>query len=486
MIKVNNLSGGYDNGFSLKEINFTVNKGEFFGIIGPNGSGKTTLVKMMSGILQSEAGTVTLFNRPLSDYRPKELAQKLAVLPQLTEQSFRFTVKETVALGRYAHQTGLFTSLSAYDEAIIEEVMRYTHIAKYANLTIDQLSGGERQRVFLAQALAQEPEVVILDEPTNHLDLAYQKQLLDLLNAWTVERELTVIAIFHDLNLASLYCDRLILMNNGRIHICDVPNEVIRHDHILNVYKTEVENHAHPVIPKLQVMLTPKQFINKEREILTENRLSKTDNEIIFQSPTPLKTVSTNPIDIGDGWYSKFINCHVKDKFMTRQERILEARRIVAERAFERTDSIVMFTQTNLAKLTYKRVDHEQFTLLVVVTADASQVVDCSKTIAYVNEESSEVGTINTWIFIDGKLADYVYAQAIVTATEAKTRALQEVAALDERTNSPATGNPTDNIIVAATQEHEVLPSATTTSHLGAHLAEAVYLCTLKSLQKTE
>src|SRR5699024_1582009 len=266
---------------------------------------------------------------------------------------------------------------------------------------------------FLAQALAQEPELIILDEPTNHLDLAYQKQLLDLLNVWTVERDLTVIAIFHDLNLASLYCDRLLLMNDGRIHVCDVPNEVIRHDHILNVYKTEVENHAHPAIPKLQVMLTPKQFINKDREIITEAGLSKTDEEIVFESPTPLKTVSTNPIDIGDGWYSKFINCHVKDAYMTRQERISEARRIVTERAFERTDSIVMFTSTSLAKYSYKRVEHELFTLLVVVTADTSKAVDCSKTIAYVDDESSEVGTINTWIFIDGKLRDYVYTQAI-------------------------------------------------------------------------
>src|SRR5699024_10082007 len=178
--------------------------------------------------------------------------------------------------------------------------------------------------------------------------------------------------------------------------------------------------------------------------------------------------------------------CHVKDAYMTRQERISEARRIVTERAFERTDSIVMFTSTNLAKYSYKRVEHELFTLLVVVTADTSKAVDCSKTIAYVDDESSEVGTINTWIFIDGKLRDYVYTQAIVTATEAKTRALQEVAVLDERSNSPATGNPTDNIIVAATQEHELLPSATTTSHLGAHLAEAVYMCILNSLQKTE
>src|SRR5699024_3356259 len=181
----------------------------------------------------------------------------------------------------------------------------------YAHVTIDQLSGGERQRVFLAQALAQEPEVIILDEPTNHLDLAYQKELLDLLNAWTIERDLTVIAIFHDLKLASLYCDRLLLFNKGKVHICDVPNEVIQHKHISAVYETVVANHSHPSIPKLQVILTPKQIEHHERNMISKKHLTIKNDVILYDSPVPLKTISTNPFDTGSGWFSLFLNRYV-------------------------------------------------------------------------------------------------------------------------------------------------------------------------------
>src|SRR5690606_40229943 len=158
-----------------------------------------------------------LKKRNINDFRPKDLAKTIAVLPQIAETSFRFTVRETVALGRYAHQTNIFSMLTKEDDAIIDDVLEYTHMKEYEHKTIDELSGGEKQRVFLAQALAQEPEVIILDEPTNHLDLAFQKELLDLLKGWTDENKLTVIAIFHDLNIASLYCDRLLLLHEGKV-----------------------------------------------------------------------------------------------------------------------------------------------------------------------------------------------------------------------------------------------------------------------------
>src|SRR5690625_7350426 len=119
--------------------------------------------------------------------------------------------------------------------------MKQTGVDSYENETIDELSGGERQRVFLAQALAQDPEVLLLDEPTNHLDLAYQKELLDVLRSWTKEKDLTVISIFHDLNLAGLYCDRLLLLQDGRKVICDQSNEVLKRDRIQSVYGADIE-----------------------------------------------------------------------------------------------------------------------------------------------------------------------------------------------------------------------------------------------------
>ena len=141
----------------------------------------------------------------------------IAVLSQHSSQSFSYTVKETVSLGRYAHQKGLFQSWSKADEEVIQRVMKQIGVSRFQNKNIQELSGGEKQRVFLAQALAQEPEILLLDEPTNHLDLSYQKELLDFLKQWTSDNGLTVISIFHDLNLAGLYCDRLLLLENGRL-----------------------------------------------------------------------------------------------------------------------------------------------------------------------------------------------------------------------------------------------------------------------------
>ena len=165
-----------------------------FGILGPNGSGKTTLLQMMSGILPYHSGEIKLKEKRLQDYRVKELARVIAVLPQHSTQAFSYTVKETVSLGRYAHQKGFLQSWSIEDEEIVQKVMEQTGVTQFQHIPFEQLSGGERQRVLLAQALAQEPEILFLDEPTNHLDLSYQKELLDLMKRWTKEKDLTVIS----------------------------------------------------------------------------------------------------------------------------------------------------------------------------------------------------------------------------------------------------------------------------------------------------
>lgn len=483
MIKVDNISGGYGGTFRLENIHFEVNKGEFFGIIGPNGSGKTTLVKMLSGLIRLESGNIFLNHRQIEQYRPKQLAKKLAVLPQLTEQSFRFTVRETVALGRYAHQTSLFATLTKHDDAIIDEVLEHTDVKQYEHVTIDQLSGGERQRVFLAQALAQEPEIIILDEPTNHLDLAYQKELLDLLNLWTVERKLTVVAIFHDLNLASLYCDRLLLLNKGKIHVCGEPNEVLQHEHISDVYQTEIENRSHPEIPKLQVMLTPKQINRYDDTLLKEEYLMFKDGYIAYHSPIPLKTLSTSHFNGGNGWYKNFINRYIVNNNRSKQENHEETVLLLKNEGFDVTDSIVTLTSTNLEQYAVKKIDSNMFSLIVVVTASALHAVDVSLATKHLTLEESGVGTINSWIFIDGKLSDFAFVQAIVTATEAKTKALNYLGIKDNITDTSATGTSTDNIVLATTQRGGLIETAKSTSPLGAQIGEIVFQCTIDALK---
>lgn len=257
MLDLENVSGGYDGKPVIKNIGFSVSKGEFFGILGPNGSGKTTLLKLISGLIPCTSGSIQVDNQNLVNFSQKELAQKMAVLSQLTTHAFPYTVKETVSLGRYAHHRGLFQTRSPEDEKVLQMVMEQTNIIGFQHKSLQELSGGEQQRVFLAQALAQQPDILLLDEPTNHLDLAYQKDLLDLLKKGAKQQGLTVVSIFHDLNLASLYCDRLLLMHDGQTKALHMPDGVLTESMVNEVYQTEVKKHPHPAIAKPQMHLIP-------------------------------------------------------------------------------------------------------------------------------------------------------------------------------------------------------------------------------------
>src|SRR5690606_8705734 len=179
MLKINNLSGGYVDRNIVQNVSFSVAKGSMLGILGPNGSGKSTLMKLISGVLPATAGTVEIGGEEIGAFQAKELAREMAVLPQLHAHAFAHTVRETISLGRYPHQSGWFSSWSAEDESEVQEAMRLMNIGQYEKTQIDQLSGGEQQRVFVAQALAQNARVLLLDEPTNHLDINHQKELLD-------------------------------------------------------------------------------------------------------------------------------------------------------------------------------------------------------------------------------------------------------------------------------------------------------------------
>lgn len=303
MLEINRVSGGYPGRQVLKDLSFSVEKGELFGILGPNGSGKTTLLKMISGLLQPEQGEILLQNKPLRYFSAKQLAQKMAVLPQVQSEAFAYTVKETVALGRYAHQKGLFQTNREEDKKLIEEAMMATGVQFFQNQLLQTLSGGERQRVFLAQALAQKPEILLLDEPTNHLDLSFQKELLDQLIRWVREKELTVISIFHDLNIASLYCDRLLLLNKGEVHMIGNGEEVIQKQSIEAVYQTEVEMQDHPKMPKPQMVLLPDEWRREDRAVIDEKCIQLKEGTLFIQSPTPLKVRGS---DGRTGWESQF------------------------------------------------------------------------------------------------------------------------------------------------------------------------------------
>lgn len=225
MLKVNNVSCGYNGTPILKNISFSVEKGKFLGILGPNGCGKTTLLKVISGLLNPAAGKVIIDEVNLKDYSSRQLAKKMTVLPQLHATAFSSTVRETVSIGRYPHQSGFFSSWSKEDEQAVVQAMEQTGVKKFENTFLEYLSGGEQQRVFIAQALAQSSDLLLLDEPTNHLDIAHQKQILDMIRKEVTENGLTVVSVFHDINLASLYCDELLLMENGTVRAFGEPQD---------------------------------------------------------------------------------------------------------------------------------------------------------------------------------------------------------------------------------------------------------------------
>ncbi|KPN14554.1 iron ABC transporter [Bacillus australimaris] len=257
MIQVKGIRGGYGEKEIIRGISLEVKQGEFLGILGPNGSGKTTLLKMLAGVLAPESGEVRLSGYLIQSYQPKVLAQKMAVLPQKTDQAFSFTVEETVQFGRYPYQKGWLHSITQEDEDVVNKVMEQTDVAKFKDQSIHDLSGGEQQRVYLAQALAQQPEYLLLDEPTSFLDLAYQKELLDLIKEETTSSRLTVIGVFHDVNIASLYCDRLLLLHEGKTEQLGQPHHVLTTERINRVYETNVTPLQHPFRANRQLMIEP-------------------------------------------------------------------------------------------------------------------------------------------------------------------------------------------------------------------------------------
>jgi len=484
MLEIEQLYGGYDHDTVLKNVSFQVRKGELFGILGPNGSGKTTMLKMISGILPYKQGNIYLKGQPLKNYSTKQLAKVIAVLSQHTSEAFSYTVKETVSLGRYAHQRGFFNEWSKEDEVIVQEVMNWTGVASLQKQPIQLLSGGERQRVFLAQALAQEPEILLLDEPTNHLDLSYQKELLDLLKKWTREKELTVVSIFHDLNLAGLYCDRLLLMENGEVNRYDIPNEVLKQEIIENVYKTQIRKHSHPKVPAPQMVLLPESYYQARNEVkITKENIAVNHDYIVLKAPLSLRTMSSGVTGSGMGWHHTFVNRHVDKNYNSSDPRE-ELGGFLKANGLEPSDTVGMMTAVYTEDVVYRLYEEDEFSVLVVVTAGVGNAVDVSKS----NEQSYCLtpGTINTWLFINGELTDEAFIHSIVTATEAKVKVLHDRNIKDARTGTIATGTSTDSILIAATQKGKLLEYAGSITPLGKLIGKGVYECTEEAIRKSK
>jgi iron complex transport system ATP-binding protein len=263
MIEVNAISFRYREDWVLQDISFRVERGEFVGLIGPNGSGKTTLMKMLYRLLSPQKGEILFELVPMKKMNRMDIAKRIAVVSQETHLLFPFTVLETVLMGRSPH-LGPFMFESEKDLEIAWRAMEWTKIQPFSERTIDELSGGERKRVFIARALSQEPEVILLDEPTANLDIHHQIDFLDLILTLNRERGLTIVIASHDMNIASEFCDRLILLQQGRIYRAGTPVEVITKENIESVYGCEVWVDQNPISGMPRINLTKRGSIKDE------------------------------------------------------------------------------------------------------------------------------------------------------------------------------------------------------------------------------
>jgi iron complex transport system ATP-binding protein len=243
-LEIANIKFCYNMNQVIDGVSLSIKQGEFLGIIGPNGAGKSTLLRLMCGILKPEQGEVRLFDKKLSVQTPKNLARHIAFVPQETHFALNFTVDDVVMMGRYPYQRP-FGREDTKDLEARENAIAAAQVEHLRSRPVNSLSSGERQRVVIARALAQAPRILLLDEPTSHLDLHHQHSIMELLKKLNAQG-LTVAVVHHDLNLASLYCKRLVLMHGGKIAATGTPNELINAQTLVQIYGTKVRIVKHP------------------------------------------------------------------------------------------------------------------------------------------------------------------------------------------------------------------------------------------------
>ncbi|MBC8316472.1 MAG: heme ABC transporter ATP-binding protein [Desulfobulbaceae bacterium] len=257
-VTVRDLSLSFRHTPVLRNISLEVQPGAFFMIIGPNGAGKTTLLKVLANLIASDKGNIEILGKPLSSYSKRQLAQVTAMVPQQVTTDFPFTVAETVLMGRSPH-IGLLAIEGKEDVDIANQAMEFTDVAHLADRKLDQVSGGERQRVIIARAICQQTKIILLDEPTAALDPSHQLKIMDLMERLRREQQITVIMVSHDLNLAGMYGQQLLLLKNGKIEKTGTPQEVLTQEQLTSSYNCSLFVDENPITQKPRVNLVPEK-----------------------------------------------------------------------------------------------------------------------------------------------------------------------------------------------------------------------------------
>lgn len=251
-LKAEHISVSFSGTDIVKDISIRVENKQFVGIIGPNGCGKSTLLKSIYKAIKPQKGTVFLGDKDIIKSSARIISKDMGVVGQFNDLSFDFTVLEMVMMGRAPHKK-LIEADNVYDHKIVQEALARVDLIEYANRSYLTLSGGEKQRVILARAIAQEPKFLILDEPTNHLDIKYQIQILTVVKHLNIG----VLAALHDLPMASVYCDMLYVMKNGKLIASGSPNEVLTKEIIRQVYEIDCEVYTNPITGDLAIAYLP-------------------------------------------------------------------------------------------------------------------------------------------------------------------------------------------------------------------------------------
>jgi iron complex transport system ATP-binding protein len=252
-IELSSLAFGYTESLLFNDFSLDVAPGEFLGVIGPNGAGKSTLLRLAAGLLRPASGSVRILDRDLGRLGRREVAQTIGVVLQENPFAFDYWVSDVVMMGRNPY-LGRFQSPGRHDREAVDSALKFVDAVFLRDKRVNSISAGERQRVVLARALAQEPEILMLDEATSHLDIAHQQSVARILSELN-RRGKTVVLLSHDLNLAALYCSRILLLDRGRAVACDVPERVITTELIRSVYGVEPIVAQHPQGGRPQVML---------------------------------------------------------------------------------------------------------------------------------------------------------------------------------------------------------------------------------------
>lgn len=269
MLRFEHVTLGYGERDVIKDFSCSIEEGEFVSLIGPNGSGKSTLIHAITGMLPCKSGDIYIKGKNIKKTTAKERAQITAVVPQNFQVNFAFKAKEIVAMGRHPF-LGRMQSETEEDYRIIDEALAETGTLHLRERKVTQLSGGERQRIIISSALAQQPQLLILDEPTNHLDIQYNLEVMQLMRRLNKEKGITIFAVLHDINMASRFSDRIIVLNNGEKVEDGKARDIIKEDILKPVYKIDLVVRDNPLTDAAEIVAlrsnkTAKRMTNGRR-----------------------------------------------------------------------------------------------------------------------------------------------------------------------------------------------------------------------------